>query len=189
MRLFLLILVIAITQTCIGQFRSDTVISKRTLDSLQFTIFQQGETINRMQWAYETKLNVKKVDSMKFRQDSVKVNHLSKEGKIIKQEVLSYDKDGCIHYSEESYFNDEGKVAYAERWKFTCKQTATSEDEKFFSGMRIHYERMQYDKQGRISERVFWHSTPFTRRILYTYDADGKQHITTERITEHEFWN
>jgi hypothetical protein len=189
MRLFLFILIIAITQTSIGQFRSDTVISKRTLDSLQFTIFQERETINRMQWAYEIKVNVKKVDTLKIRQDSVVVNHLNKEGRLVKQEVLSYDKDGCIKYSEESYFSDKGKVAYAERWMFTCKLTAKSDDEKSFSGMRIHYERMKYDEQGRISEHVFWHSTPLTRRILYTYDANGKQHPTIKRITEYEFWN
>lgn len=189
MRFFLLVLTIAITQTCIAQFRSDTAISKRALDSLQFTIFQQKETINRMHWAYEIKVNVKKVDTLRFRRDSVVVNHLSREGKIIKQEVLSYDRNLCIQYSEESYFNDKGQVAYAERWKFTCNKGVEGENESFFSGMRIHYERLTYDQQGRISERVFWHSTPLTRRILYTYDASGKQHLNRERITEHEFWN
>jgi len=154
MKFFSLVVTIASTPTCIGQFSSDTVISKRVLDSLKYILFQQKETINRMHWKYEIKVNVKKVDTLRIRRDSVVVNHLGRNGKIIKQEVFSYDKNGCTQYAEESFFNNKEQVAYAERWKFTCDQTLKNDDEKSFAGMRVHYERRQYDERGRISKRI-----------------------------------
>jgi hypothetical protein len=190
MRLLIYILISAITQNALGQFRADTIISKRALDSLQFALFQQKETINQMQWACQMKVNVKRVDSLKIRQDSVVVNHLSGEGKIIKQEILSYDTKGCLSLSDKRYFNNKGNVAYAESWKFSCeKPPKVNDDEFFFSGLRVGYQRMKYDEQGRIVLRVFWHSTPMTRRITYSYDSAGKQNQNRERIAEYEFWN
>lgn len=58
----------------------------------------------------------------------------------------------------------------------------------------LNYHRMQtyryeYDKQDRKIEFVIWAQTPLMKRLMFSYDENGEQVVTTEKPGAIYFWD
>ena len=111
MKTLLLISSFLFGQVVFGQNSKDTTISKWTLDSLKAELWKKSETINNMKWAYQRKGNAIKVDTTFIRQDSLVINHRTKDNKQIYQESInlrkvSFKKDYCKGLIVKRFFNE-----------------------------------------------------------------------------------
>ena len=63
------------------------------------------------------------------------------------------------------------------------------EKEQLFEKLSYYYERRGYDNLGRVTLRIFWYPRMSTRKIIYSYNTEGKQHIKSEIIDYRKFWD
>lgn len=92
MKTLLLLSSLLFGEIVFGQLSKDTTISRWTLDSLQSEVWHKSATLSRMKWAYQRKENLLKMDSIFIRQDSIVINHWSKENKLLYQESINLRK-------------------------------------------------------------------------------------------------
>lgn len=198
MKTLLFITSLVFGQFVFGQYSKDTTISKWTLDSLKSELWHKSETINRMTWAYKRKGNIAKVDTIFIRQDSLVINHWTKENKLIYQESINlrevpFKKDYCKGLIVKRFFNSDEMPVFNEYWDGLCyDETEKVEDIKNFDSKLRQIERIIYSKTGQILKRLTFEYQRYGRQAVYefTYDYDnGKETQTIKNIDKYSFWN
>lgn len=185
-------------QVVFGQYSKDTTISKWTLDSLNSELWQKSEIINRMTWAYYRKGNLMKTDTIFVRQDSMVINHWSKENRLLYQESfnlrkVSFRKDYCKGLIVNRFFDAEERPVFNEYWDGFCyDETKKDKDVKYFDSKLKQIERVIYNKAGQIIKRVTFEFQSYGPQAAYefTYDYDnGIEHQKIKKIDKYSFWN
>jgi|GEM_PF-2945271 hypothetical protein len=185
-------------QVVSGQYSKDTTISKWTLDSLKSELWQKSETINRMTWAYQLKGSITKVDTVFVRQDSMVINHMTKENKILYQESInlrkvSFKKDYCKGLIIKRFFDTNERPVFNEYWDGLCyDETEKDEDVKYFDSKLRQIERVFYNKTGQIIKRLTFEYQSYGRQAVYQFTSDydnGKQKQTITKLDKYCFWN
>lgn len=186
-------------QGVLGQYSKDTTISKWTLDSLRFELWQKSRTINSMHWAYKMKVNASKPDTLFVRPDSMLLNFFSVDRKIISQHSINLwenpsSKKLCPTKTIKKYFNEQEKIIYIEYWDNFCYDEAEKEDETIrFDGKLAKEERIVYDTLGRIKKRLTYEYQSFkeglTIQIEYSYNGKGEEIQKVSKINRYNFWD
>ena len=198
MKTLLLISSFLFGQVVCGQNSKDTTISKWTLDSLKAELWKKSENINDMKWAYQRKGNAIKVDTTFIRQDSLVINHRTKDNKQLYQESInlrkvSFKQDYCKGLIVKRFFNDEQRPAYIEYWDGLCyDETEKDDDVKHFNSRLRRIERIIYDKAGQITRRLTYEYQSYGREEVYqfTYSYDnGKEKQTIRIMDKYSFWD
>ena len=174
------------------------------MKNLAFTYYQAGkfkeciETINRMKWAYQLKVNRDKVDTIFVRQDSIVINYWTREDKQLYQESInfrkvSFKKDPCKGLIVKRFFNDKEKPIYIEYWDGLCyDETEKEEDVKYYDARLTKIERVVYDKTGQITCKLLYEYQSYRPEQAYqiTYWIDnGKQNQAVRKIDKYDFWD
>ena len=185
-------------QVVFGQNSKDTTISKWTLDSLKAELWKKSETINDMKWAYQRKGNTMKVDTTFMRQDSLVINHWTKDNKHLYQESInlrkvSFKQDYCKGLIVKRFFDDGQRPTYIEYWDGLCyDETEKDEDVKYFDSKLRRIERVIYNKAGQKITRFTYEYQSYGREVAYqfTYSYDtGKERQTMKIIDKYSFWD
>ena len=151
-----------------------------------------------MKWAYQRKGNIIKVDTTFIRQDSLVINHWTKDNKHIYQESInlrkvSFKKDYCRGLIVKRFFDEQQRPAYIEYWDGLCyDETEKDEDVKYFDSKLRQIERVIYDKAGQKIRRLTYEYQSYGRQVVYqfTYGYDnGKEKQTMKIIDKYSFWD
>lgn len=185
--LFVLIAQLLTRQIVFGQTISDTCLTANQLYNLKYKIYYQSEInyIQSLQIRMLTEL--KRVDTLSYTKDSIVLNYISKTDSVLRT-VKKYYNGDCLRDSLVIHFNKYGLTQYRENWAKSCNTDTTDKDIKAFT-YKNSYSRYEYDKLRRITKYVFHISTPMTRRIIFTYDTEGRRTQQTIKISDTEFWD
>ena len=185
-------------QVVLGQYSKDTTISKWTLDSLKSVLWQKSETINRMTWAYQLKVNSIRVDTVFIRQDSMVINHWTKDNKQLLQESInlrkvSFKKDYCKGLIVKRFFNSEQRPVYIEYWDgLFYDETEKEGDVKYFDSKLRMIERVIYDKIGQKIRRLTFEYQSYRKEAVYEFTyihGNEKESQTIKQIDKYSFWD
>ena len=137
----LTILFLLLTLFSKGQHKNDTTVTIKYVDSLKRVIADLKRRKNFLYWSYQEKTNVHKIDTVFLRADSSIITFLLQDGKPLKQQFNTLDKDnGLVHYTIH-YLDNKGQVRYIENWD------ALKDD--YFDAKLSSAERIGYDSSGR----------------------------------------
>lgn len=177
----------------------DTTVSKWTLDSLRFELWQKSRTINSMRWAYQMKVKASKSDTIFVRPDSMLVNFFSLDRKMISQHSINLwenpsSKKLCPTKTIQRYFNEQEKIVYIEYWDNFCYDESEKDDETIrIDGKLTKEERIVYDTLGRIKRRLTYEYQSFkeglTIQIDYSYNDSGEETQKASKISRYNFWD
>ena len=188
MKSSILILLIFLGQISTAQWRQDTTISKKMLDSLNHELFRYKNAAKESFLNQVVKTNTIKVDSVYSKnKDTLTIINYSKFNSPLRKKEIIFDNPKCKRFLIDTYYDTTGKMVYEEQWKLGCN----SEDDVI--GFLKNRTRYHYDNYG--SEigltTEFWNGGGHrVRRFNYTKDIEGKK-IWGERyiLNEYAFWD
>jgi hypothetical protein len=188
MKHYLTISCIILVQFSFGQKSSDTCITEKQLYALKYRIaLLANENITKhFQLRLLTELN--HMDTVHNSTDSLVIKYISKTGKVIRTQK-KYLKNGCTRDSLLIHYNRNELTGYMENWHSSICDADTTDKENTYFIYKNTYSRYEYDTLKRVSKYVFHISTPMTRRVLISYNAEQKAIRTVMTIKEEEFWD
>ena len=182
------ILFIVLGHLSFGQKSSDTCLTERQFHDLKYRIsfLVEKSITQQLQIRLLTELN--QVDTVHNSTDSIVIKYFSRTGKIIRTQK-KYLRNGCTRDSLLIHYNKNELTEYIENWSSSLCDADTTDKENMYFIYKNSYSRYEYDSLKRVTKYVFHISTPMTRRILISYDAEGKATRTTIKIRDEEFWD
>jgi hypothetical protein len=173
MKTLLVIILLALSKFMTAQSWCDDIIKNRAYYSIKRAV----------------DVNTDRVDSLKS-PDSLVVTYYTKKGIVIKMEKHQFRGNSCIYNQSIIYFNSNNLPGFIEHFEQPCYTSEEKAiDSNRFEKLTFWYERIIYDSEKRMSERVVWYPTIKARRFMYSYDKDGKMIRKSWRIKQDEFWN
>jgi hypothetical protein len=116
------------------------------------------------------------------------VKYFDKTEKLIRTQKR-YLRNGCTKDSLVIHYNKEELVTYIENWSSSLCDADTTDKENRYFIYKNSYSRYEYDSAKRVTKYVFHISTPMTRRMVISYDGEGKKSSKTIAIRDEEFWD
>jgi hypothetical protein len=183
-----IILLISFGHISHGQNMADTCLTERQFDQLKNRIyFLEGS--NRVQ-QFQIRLlsDLSRIDTVHSSSDSLVVKYFDKTGKLLRKQK-KYLRNGCTKDSLVIHFNKDALASYIENWTSSLFEAETTDKENKYFIYKNSHSRYEYDSVKRVTKYVFHISTTMTRRIVNSYDIEGKRTSKTIAIREEEFWD
>jgi len=129
---------------------------------------------------------LKKVDTLCNTKDSLVINYWA-EGNLLLKTLHKYYEGNCLNDSATTHYNTHGLIEFVEHWTQDYGPD-TTDGKPFIFCYRSSYWRYEYDSLNRVTKYVHHLSTPYTRRILYTYNNKGIAARQVFSIYDTDFW-
>lgn len=199
MKYFATIIFLFFIHFAVCQEQTDTLIPKSEIENLKQKIHELKQANKKLEYDNYFSLNFYKTDTVSKRKDSIVINFLTKEGKLLRQEtnLYHYSKNlGVKTDSSVRSYNDKGLMEFIEGWECTGTRFDTPElgmEELFYvspHGEKPSYSgRIVYNDKGDPITTVSIFFIGVFRRTKYFYDQNEiliKSII--EEIKPYEFW-
>ena len=165
-----------------GQFKSDTTVTIKYIDSLKRQLADLKERNNFLYWGYREKVYVSKIDTVFIRLDSSIITFSLKDGSPLKRQFNIFDKNYDLVRYTIHYYNSKRQIKYIEDW-----QSMKDDD---FDGRLSSSERIEYDSLGRPSLSLkYLQSARRTIRKAFFYDQNGMIQTKTDVIKSYALWD
>lgn len=188
MRHFLILILVFGVQASIAQWKLDTTISKRTLDSLHHELARHKDASKRTYFRQIVAHNSMKVDSFfTINNDTLTIINYSKTNKPLRTQEIHFDKAGCKSLLIEMLFDTTGLRIYQEQWKLGCDW---ENDITGFLQYRYRYHYDQSKNEIGMTTESFDGGGHRVRYFEYKIDTNGKKSITKSlKLSEYSFWD
>ena len=188
MKLPVIILLVLSGYISYGQNRSDTCLTALQFHDLKYRIYLLAENNARQQFQIRLLTDLHRIDTVYNSADSLVIKYFDKADQLIRIQK-KYLRNGCTRDSLVIHYNKGELLSYAENWSSGLCDADTTGKENIYFVSRNNYSRYEYDSAKRVTKYVFHISTPMTRRIVYSYDREGKRSSKSIAIREEEFWD
>jgi hypothetical protein len=188
MRSSLIVILILLGNFCHAQWRQDTTISKKTLDSLQNELVRYKDASH---YSYFNKIilnHTATVDSVySVYKDTLIVTNYSKANTPLRKQETHFDKEGCKRWQIDTYNDTTGRKLYEERWNMGCNW------ENNISGFLQYRYRYHYDSTGketRMTMESYDGGGHRVQRFYYTIDITGNKVVGKRvKLSKYAFWD
>lgn len=188
MKHFVTILMILFGQLTYGQNTFDTCLTERQFHDLKYRISYLVDKNRTQQYQIRLLTDLTRVDTVNKSDDSVVIKYFDKTEKLIRTQKKRL-KNGCTKDSLLIHYNTDELEEYIENWSSSLCGADTTDKENMYFIYKNSYSRYEYDSLKRVTKYVFHISTPMTRRIINTYNKEGKKLSKTFAIRDEEFWD
>ena len=188
MKHFITILLISFGYLSYGQTTSDTCLTERQFHNLKYQISYLIDKNRTQQYQIRLLTDLTRIDTVNKSDDLVVIKYFDKTEKLIRT-LKKKLKNGCTKDSLLIHYNKDGLEEYIENWSSNLCDADTTEKENMYFIYKNSYSRYEYDSLKRVTKHVFHISAPMTRRIINTYDEEGKKSSKTIAIRDEEFWD
>jgi hypothetical protein len=188
MRQSFVIIFLLVGQFSFSQVRQDTIISKKTLDSLLQKLVDYKDIAKRNFFGKIIAENTMSVDSMFSKQrDTLTILNVSWRKIPLRSQEFHYDKSGCKTLLIDTYFDTTGRKLYKEQWHLGCNW------ENNISGFLQYRYRYHYDSSGNevgMTAESYDGAGHRVQRFYYTIDTNGKKVWGNRvKLNEYAFWD
>jgi hypothetical protein len=188
MRQSLIIILILFGQVCHAQWKQDTTISKRMLDSLHQELARFKDAAKQTYFNHIIISNTARVDSIYTKDNTtLTITNYSLTKTPLRIQEIHFDKTGCKSLLNDTYFDTSGLKRYEEQWKMGCNW------ENNITGFLQYRYRYHYDKSHKeigMTTESFDGGGHRVRYFEYTIDQNGKKNIIKNvKLFEHSFWD
>ena len=171
-----------------AQWRQDTTISKKTLDSLHQELVRYKDAAKQSYFKQIISRNTAIVDSLfSVSKDTLTITNYSKEKMPLRKQEFHFDKTGCKSMLVDTYFDSTGNKLYLEQWKMGCNW------ENNITGFLQYRYRYHYDPNGKeigMTSESYDGGGHRVRHFEYNIDVNGKKTVTKNiKLSIHSFWD
>ena len=188
MKHFVTILLILLGHLSYGQKTSDTCLTERQFHDLKYRISYLVDKNITQQFQIRFLTDLNRIDTVHKSADSLVIKYFDKTEKLIRTQKKRL-KNNCTKDSLLIHYNKDELEEYIENWSSSLCDADTTDKENMYFIYKNSYSRYEYDSSKRVTKYVFHISTPMTRRVLISYDREGKKSIKTIAIRDEEFWD
>lgn len=165
-----------------GQFKNDTTITIKYIDSLKKELANLKERNNFLYWSYREKVDVSKIDTVFIRLDSSIITFTLKDESPLKRQFNIFDKNKNLVRYTIYYYNNKQQIKFIEDWQ------AIKDD--YFDVRLTSSERIEYDSLGRPSLSLkYLQSARRTIRKAFFYDQNGMMQTKSDIIKSYAMWD
>ena|SRR5579875_3755587 len=188
MRHFLILILTLVGQNSFAQWKQDTTISKKTLDSLYQELVRYKDANKQTYFNGLVARYTATVDSIySTRKDTLTVFYYTKTSHPLLKQEIHFDKTGCKGWQYDTYFDTSGRKQYEEQWHMGCNQ------ESDFAGFLQYRYRYHYDSTGKetgVTMESYDGAGHRVQKFEYAIDGSGKK-VWGKRVklNEHAFWD
>jgi hypothetical protein len=155
---------------------------------MKYRIFYLVDQNRTQQFQIRLLTDLTRIDTVHKSEDSLVIKYFDKTEKLIRKQKKRLT-NGCTKDSLLIHYNKDELEEYIENWSSSLCDADTTDKENMYFIYKNSYSRYEYDSIQRVTKYVFHISTPMTRRILNTYDIEGKKSSKTIAIRDEEFWD
>ncbi len=186
MKLYLIILAIAIWSITYGQNKQDTTIKKFELHELRNEIYELQKSNKRNEFKIRLLSELDRVDTIHVQKDTLIKKYYSKNNLLIQNEKLIYNLT-CVTDSIVTFYNKQGLEEYYCYYKNLYQGDTGILKDNFF--LPLYFARHEYDNSGRIIKTVQNAAWQRATVMIFKFDELGNKRATFYRVPINEFWN
>jgi hypothetical protein len=182
------ILLISLCNPALGQAPIDTCITRTLFTEYKQKLYQLKDQNEIFFFRMLLFTQLKQIDTILQTKDSIVLNYVRDTNTTLKKEKQIFRRS-CMTDSIVTHFNVNGQIVYSEWWTITCDNPDAIDNKLVIYKYKGRYDRYEYDRENRVTKYVVHLSTPYTRRILISYDSKGNKTQTVANINEYDFWD
>lgn len=188
MKTCLSVLLILIAHCSTAQYKQDTTISKKALDSVLQQLASYKDGIKQRNLSSFISEKTFSIDTLySAGKDTLTISNRDKNKRLLMTQVFYTDKAGCKTWLHHSFYDTTTRLMYQEHWKLGC------DTEKDITGFLQNRTRFHYDSLGHETgmTQEFWDCRGHTvRKYNYSIDVYGKK-IWGDKIilNKYAFWD
>jgi hypothetical protein len=184
MRLFLLLILTLFGQSSFAQWKQDTTISKKMLDSLYQELARYKDANKQTYFNGLVTTYTVRVDSIfSIAKDTLTIFNYTRTNRPLLKQEIRFDKTGCKRRQYDTYFDTTGRRQYEEQWHMSCNP------ESSITGFLQYRYRYHYDRSGNeigMTMESYDGAGHRVQRFWFTIGPDGKS-VWKDRVTLNKF--